>query len=91
VSLKYNPVVGRDSPELARGRYFRGMGAANGHLSCTRHEVFMTVKIQVEVFWIVKPCSVALGYLYHNPEDLDLNLHVNVKLSLCLKHHSMKM
>jgi len=51
----------------------------------------MTVKIQVEVFWIVKPCSVALGYLYHNPEDLDLNLHVNVKLSLCLKHHSMKM
>jgi hypothetical protein len=27
-----------------------------------RFEVFMAVKIQVEVFWIVMPCSVVKGY-----------------------------
>jgi hypothetical protein len=25
-------------------------------------EVFMAVKIQVEAFWVVTPCSVAVGY-----------------------------
>jgi len=25
----------------------------------------MTVKIEVEVFWAVKPCSVAVGYHHH--------------------------
>jgi hypothetical protein len=25
-------------------------------------EVFMMVKIQVEVFWVVTPCNVAVGY-----------------------------
>jgi len=27
-----------------------------------RFEVFMAVKIQIEVFWVVMPCSVVLGY-----------------------------
>jgi len=27
-----------------------------------RFEVFMMVKIQVEVLWIVMPCNVAIGY-----------------------------
>jgi hypothetical protein len=27
-----------------------------------RVEVFTAVKIQVEVFWVLKPCSVVLGY-----------------------------
>jgi hypothetical protein len=27
-----------------------------------RFEVFMAVKIQVEVFWVVAPCSVVVGY-----------------------------
>jgi len=38
----------------------------------------MAVKIQVEVFWVVTPCCVVVGYCniirHHNPEDLDLNL-----------------
>jgi hypothetical protein len=31
----------------------------------SRFEVFMVVKIQVEVFWVVMPCSVVVGYLLH--------------------------
>jgi hypothetical protein len=27
-----------------------------------RFEVFMEVKIQVEVFWVLKPCSVVVAY-----------------------------
>jgi hypothetical protein len=27
-----------------------------------RFEVFMTVKIQFKVFWVVMPCSVVVGY-----------------------------
>jgi hypothetical protein len=27
-----------------------------------RREVFTAVKIQVEVFWVVTPCSVVIGY-----------------------------
>jgi hypothetical protein len=29
---------------------------------CARFEVFTAAKIQVEVFWIVMPCRVAVGY-----------------------------
>jgi hypothetical protein len=50
--------------------------------------VFTAVKIQVEVFWVVTPCSDATGYhkdlgivailphhyRCHNPEDLNLKL-----------------
>jgi hypothetical protein len=28
----------------------------------TRFEVFTAVKIQFEVFWVVTPCSVVIGY-----------------------------
>jgi hypothetical protein len=35
----------------------------------------INIKIQVEVFWVVTPCSVVVGYQRHIPEDLDLNLH----------------
>jgi len=31
-------------------------------LQSTRFEVFTAVKIQVEVFWVVTPCSVAVGH-----------------------------
>jgi hypothetical protein len=34
-----------------------------GHLEGMRFEVFSTVKIQVEVFWVVTPCNVMAGYL----------------------------
>jgi hypothetical protein len=27
-----------------------------------KHEVFMAVKIQVEVFWVIMPCSVVVEY-----------------------------
>jgi hypothetical protein len=27
-----------------------------------KFEVFMAAKIQVEVFWVVTPCSVVVGY-----------------------------
>jgi expansin (peptidoglycan-binding protein) len=37
-----------------------------------RFEVFTVVKIQVEVFWIVAPCSVAVGY--NISEDLSLKM-----------------
>jgi hypothetical protein len=33
-----------------------------------RFEVFMVVKIEVELFWVMTPCSVAVRYLV--PEDL---------------------
>jgi len=39
--------------------------------SFMRFEAFMAVKIQVDVFWVVKPC----GHVYHNTEDLNLNHH----------------
>jgi hypothetical protein len=29
-----------------------------------RFEVSMTMKIQIEVFWVVMPCSVVVGYKY---------------------------
>jgi len=49
------------------------------------------VRIQVEVFWVMMPCSVAVGYQRfrgppfscHNPEDLDLSypvIYINCKL-----------
>jgi hypothetical protein len=49
-------------------------------LYIARHEVFTAVKIQVQFFWVVTPCSVVeaasasetfVSYLtrYHNPED----------------------
>jgi hypothetical protein len=66
-------------------------------------EVFTGVKLQVEVFWIVTPCIVVLGYQrfigprcrnvcilphhYHNPEDLDLRL---VKVSLHVVSHQVE-
>jgi hypothetical protein len=31
-------------------------------MSDVRFEVFMAVKMQVEVFWVVMPCSYAAGY-----------------------------
>jgi len=34
-----------------------------------RAEDFTAVKIQVKVFWIVKPCSVAVGYQRHAPSQ----------------------
>jgi len=42
-----------------------------------RFEVFKVMKIQVAIFWVVTPCSDVVGYpiWYHNPEDLDMNLH----------------
>jgi hypothetical protein len=56
------------------------------HLPYASFEVFTAVEIEVQVFWVVAPCSVILGYQhfrgplisYHNitrrhkPEDLDL-------------------
>jgi hypothetical protein len=45
-----------------------------------RFEVLTAEKIQIEVFWVVTLCSVAVGYLadittcHHNPEDLDLKI-----------------
>jgi hypothetical protein len=51
-----------------------------------RFEVFTAVKIQVQVFWVVKPCSVVVGYQrftgqcclhLHNSEDLSLNAKHN--------------
>jgi hypothetical protein len=36
----------------------------------------MAVKIQVEVFWVLMPCSVVVEYPSlrgHNPEDLNLH------------------
>jgi hypothetical protein len=32
----------------------------NGYYA--RYEVFTAVKIQVDVFWVVTPCSVVVGY-----------------------------
>jgi hypothetical protein len=48
-------------------------------------QVKSTGKIQVEVFWVVTPCSVTVGYrhlggtccLHLHPEDLDLNIAVD--------------
>jgi hypothetical protein len=31
-------------------------------MSAAMFEVFTAVKIQIEVFWVVTPCSVVLGY-----------------------------
>jgi len=48
----------------------------NQPYSVARFEVFMAVKIQVEVVWVVTPCSVMVGYrrfggpwCLHPPED----------------------
>jgi hypothetical protein len=51
-------------------------------LACARFEVFTVEKIQVEVFWVVTPCSVVVGYqrfrvpccLHLNPENLSRGL-----------------
>jgi hypothetical protein len=32
-----------------------------------RFEIFTAVKIQVEVFWVVMPCSVVVGYQPRRP------------------------
>jgi len=32
------------------------------HIYCARSEIFTPVKILVEVFWVVSPCSVVVGY-----------------------------
>jgi hypothetical protein len=33
-----------------------------GNVSYVRYEVFMVVKIQVKVFWVVMPCSDVVEY-----------------------------
>jgi hypothetical protein len=46
------------------------------------------MKIQVEVFWIVTPCSVVVGYQLppysrrHNPEDIDLSHDWSLPLNI---------
>jgi hypothetical protein len=37
------------------------------YVSAAKFEVFTAVKIHVEVFWVVTPCSVVVGY--QHPED----------------------
>jgi hypothetical protein len=39
-----------------------GKTEENYELTSLRFEVFTAVKIQAEVFWVVTPCSVAVGY-----------------------------
>jgi hypothetical protein len=40
----------------------------------TRFEVFMAMKIQVEVFWAATLCSIVVRYQhFRDPEDLNLN------------------
>jgi len=62
------------------------------HYYSAKFEAFMSVKIQVEVFWVVTPCSVVVGYQCikihaayptqrHNPKDLDLNHYYGISLS----------
>jgi hypothetical protein len=56
--------------------------------AASRFQVFTAVKIHVEVFWVVTPCSVVVGYerfgrpcclclqgedyMAHKPDDLEL-------------------
>jgi len=50
-----------------------------------RCEIFMVVKIQVKVFWVVIPCSVAVGYCYFvGPCCLPFYSITNQKTSACL-------
>jgi hypothetical protein len=37
-----------------------------------RFELLIAVKIQVNVFWVVTPCSVAVGYHFRRPTCLNL-------------------
>jgi hypothetical protein len=55
-----------------------------------KYEVFMVVKIQVQVSWVVMPCDVVVGYqhfrgpscLHLQSEDLNLNLELSIGLFL---------
>jgi len=46
-----------------------------------RCEVFTEVKIQIKVFWIVTPCSVAVGYQFFREPYC---LHLQGDIYLCL-------
>jgi hypothetical protein len=48
-----------------------------------RFEVFTVVKIQVEVFWVVIPCSVAVRYQCFGGEDGGRKVPKNVGI-----HHN---
>jgi hypothetical protein len=45
-----------------------------------RLEVFRAVKIQVEVFWVVTPCSAIIGY-QHFGEPFSYHFRVKMKVS----------
>jgi hypothetical protein len=48
-------------------------------LQGTRYEVFMVVKIQVEVFWVVMLHSVVVGYQYFRGPSSELRQHGPLK------------